>query len=396
MKKLILILFLFVISQGADKLSYNSSYCSLESKTTYVIKKDAFGNTKKVKITKLKELAYRLLKNPSNETNKIIIMQLWAEIFALNKKYYEKFFQSPVDRAVDFDVYKTILQIDIQKGLLPTQFNLNVSNLQTSKMKIGATVSIYSLAGALLSYDNVFKNFDLSRDRILALQAYLTYKNKPVIPLTCSSKEWEVSSINEYILRELIKLVLKKDIDTIKLISLLVSSKFDKVDGFLLNNKEVNNLFNYAKKHYIDFLNKNKRNIKNKGNKNKEKKCKNKKYTYLIRYICLSNKKLATNILNELKKIKGDKFLKRFHEYEIQYNNHYPYSNATSGAKYAADIRYDDFLWEIADYFNKNYCKLKDHSLIPILLIDDGNILKDKAYCVVYYINKKTPDKRRW
>jgi hypothetical protein len=380
MKKMILGI---ILSISIGFAATNYKYCVLENKTVFITEKDNFGNVKKVRTNKLKEFVFNLANSDLSLEDKKTIMKIWSEIFALNKNYYKNFFENVVDRAVNFKVYTTILQIDIQKGILPTQLNLNISNLQTKKMKINTTVSIYSLAGALLTYDSVYKDFDLSRDRMLALLAYLIYKNHPVIPATCKSNEWEVSSINEHILRQLVRLILEKDTDTIKLVFMLVNNKFDSVDKFLLKNKEVSNLFKVAKKNYVDLS-------KIKFPQQKVKKIKKvsicpkrEEHRFLVRYLCFQNKNEAEKVLSKLEHIKSKK--KRLNEFlklEKELNNKEPKYATSGGTEWYLSLN------DVNSYLNKHYCRLHKKTIINKLIYDSGSLILE-GYCIIYYIDSK-------
>jgi len=245
MKKLVVSL--VVISN----LMFAAEYCDLENKTIKLTKQDAFGNIKKIITNKFDELTDKLAKDGSKKS-KIITMKIFGEIFALNRKGLIYDCNDGKERYINFSVFtETVIPLTIKSGRLPAQINLNISNLQTKNMKINTTVSVYNLAGSLMSYIYP-KDFDTSRDRILALLSFFTAKNFYFLPRHC--KKFDITSIGAQIMRTLIALIQAKDPSAIKITYFLAKNDFNKVDELLLKDNESYEFFKIAKQHYLKTL----------------------------------------------------------------------------------------------------------------------------------------------
>jgi len=243
----------FLVLSIANVVFANTkSYCSLNREKITFVKKDAFGNQKTITTTKFDKLTLELIKKPTFQ-NKEIVMKIWGEIFALNKKSYRYDFNSKQERYIEFYVYtNTLIPINIKKGNLPYKLDLNILNIQNKKSKINVTVSINSIGGLLMQYIFPYQDFELGKDRLLALIAFLTTKNFYFLPRDCGYIEIDKLSIQ--VLKSLARLILEKDPLAIKIAYFLAKNDFQKVDELLLKNKEISKFFKIAKQHYLDIL----------------------------------------------------------------------------------------------------------------------------------------------
>lgn len=255
MKKSLLFLIFLVVSVVDFAFANNNveNYCKLSKEKMTVVKKDTFGNTKKIKTDKFNVFITELLKNPSKSKNKKTIMKIWGEIFALNKEYYEDIFSDEKERYIEFYVYtNTLIPIAVKQGRLPYQLNLNLLNILNKKMKITASVSISSLGGSLMNYIFPYKNFDLGKDRMLSLLALFVTENYSFLPKDCGGDE--VDKLSLQFLETLSYMIMNKNVIATKVAYYLAKNDFQKVDEFLLSNKKISQLFRIAKQHYLEIL----------------------------------------------------------------------------------------------------------------------------------------------
>jgi len=229
-------------------------FCSLEKMSSYIKVVDNFGNVKVRQVNGLQDVLSELSNPPITYTKKVKMMYYWSELLAKNKSRIERILSYDITNlAASKGAYEVLIKSGIQQGSLPSQLNINITNLQTKKGNIKSIIDIYSLAGAMWSYTVLTRDWDLFRDRVLILNAFLVSKGYPNLPNSCG---YGSSGLVGNTLYYLTKLILQKhDRDAVKVVFLLVNNKFSKLDKFLLQKKDVKKLFDIAKKHYIKLTN---------------------------------------------------------------------------------------------------------------------------------------------
>jgi len=241
-------------SESINKLKH-IFLCSLENKKVKTLKVDAFGNKKIIKENGLVALDRKLNKSTTDLDKQKKVMFLFSEVLAIHEdKLVSEDNGMPkgtMDNILLHNFITVTLPILVNLNKLPTTINFD-KTLLTKTQRVNLSLSIKNIAAGVFRYIAANNDWDLRRDRILALIAYLTIKNNAFLPTTCGSYWRSYSIFVKHILINLVDLALNKhDTETLKLLIEFSNNNFNYIDKFLLSKNDIRKLVSIAKEHYF-------------------------------------------------------------------------------------------------------------------------------------------------